>query len=206
MRSIVSALLVAIGITAPAAADEIVLTPIFGIHTVEMDPKTGPTTRIFPAAVAGTRVFIKGGIQSYRKYKVAFEYALPSWITPETVVSAHLQITETGARGPCPTKAGFVLSSFDGNGTKEVDDVEGGDTVIEVSAPPGAGQLFPQPVDVTDEVRSQIKGPVLGEVLGKPPSGYIGFNVRPTDNDFCIRYLAAKLIITMPGTAGGIRG
>jgi hypothetical protein len=182
--------------------NERVIGALFGFHTVEAEPKVGLTTRIFSGALAGTRVFVKRDITSYRKYKGAFEFALP-YLDPNSIVSAHLKITETGRGGSCAAKAGFVLSSYDGDGMKEVDDAEAGRTVVEVSTPPGAAQIFPDPVDVTDLVKSQVRGPLFSQ-----PSGYIGFNIRPTDNEFCIRYISwATLIIeTVPLSYTGIRG
>ena len=206
MRILAGALVVANAVSFAAEAgdkpNELVIGPLFGFHTVEAQPIVAPTTRIYPAAFAGTRVFTKRGIESYRKYKAAFEFALPN-LDPNSIASAHLKITESGRGGSCAARAGFVLSSYDGDGKKEADDVEGGSTVIEVSIPPGAGQIFPDPVDVTDLVKRQVKGTLFSQ-----PSGYIGFNIHPTDNEFCIRYISwANLIIeTVPHPYTGIRG
>src|SRR5689334_4410137 len=98
MRIFASAFVVATAVSFTAVAgdnpNEIVIGALFGLHTAEDEPTVAPPTRIYAAAFTGTRVFTKRGMQSYRKYKGAFEFALPR-LDPKSIVSAHLKITES---------------------------------------------------------------------------------------------------------------
>jgi hypothetical protein len=197
---------------------EIAYLPVVAGHVVVPEPLDNTVLRYRNEIVAGMKLFYKKRVSpptvgTIWHYRAAFEFRLEGLEDGETLLSARLELPETGRGGTC-TGVGsynFALAHYEGNGLAEVEDVDGGDVIASVSITSADRQTFPQPIDVTGIVADAIANldrPYIPGIIEIPPEiPFVGFNLRQTNEANCARYYDprfVKLILTVRAPMGGV--